>query len=163
MYITILVTYVFPLLFNFVISVVFHYFLTIVFISYKLQKLQTVSMLIASVSYLVLDHLIYFQNLLPLTKMLLGQFYLVQFQTEEDNNFKQYIGQQIDFQESENIYSFSFLRFKAGKFSFPQVEDFAKVKKEVIFRRFCGSRLGTTSRQQRSFSFYVDFSKYNIY
>ncbi len=73
---------------------------------------------------------------LGLEEMLLGQFHLVQFQTGEDNNFKHYIGQLIDFQESEDVYSFSFLRFTAGKFSFPQVEDFAKVKKESSSEEF---------------------------
>lgn len=56
----------------------------------------------------------------------------MQFHTDEDNNIKHYIGQLIDFHESADIFSLSFLRDKSGKFHLPNVDDVTKVSKKDI-------------------------------
>lgn len=100
-------------------------------------------------------------------EIITGDFYLVKFLTEEDSIEKYYVGKLVDFNEDNDIYNFHFMRLKKSKgcntFAWPQVEDQAKVGKNQIMSKVRGYVSGTTSRQQKTMSFHIDFSKYNLY
>lgn len=92
-----------------------------------------------------------------------GQFYLVQYETAEDKCIKHYIGELLDFNEAADVYNFSSLRLRHGKFVYPNIPDLTTVKKNEIVKEVTGTRLGTTSRQNRARTFDVDVVKYNLF
>ncbi len=102
-------------------------------------------------------------EVLGLDAMAPGSFYLVKFETEHDKNVKHYIGELLDFNERDDIYSFSSLRLRSGKFVYPDIPDLTKVQKSDIIKLVTGMRVSTTKRQNRAFTFNVDVTQFNLF
>lgn len=88
------------------------------------------------------------------TPLIVSDFCLVKFLTEEDQQTKYYIGQII--QLHHEAYEFSFLRRIKNNsltFSFPQVPDVTTVPKNDVIQRVLPLKRGGTARQNRHYTF----------
>lgn len=96
--------------------------------------------------------------------MIVGEFFMVELLTQDDNQSKHYIGELLDLQHDSNVYVFFFLRYqKFRRLIYPNITDKATVQRAMIRKKIIGNRLGTTKRQKRTLSIDVDVTKYNIF